>query len=96
MEYPLFLASAATTVPSWQVILLGLGIVFLGLICIILLIKLMGFIIGLFSKKPKEEPAKTDEHPTLDGATVAAIAACLAEEMGTDVKAIRIKSIKRI
>jgi len=96
MEDLLIATATETTVPAWQVIVLGLGIVFLGLICIILLIKLMSVIISLFTKKQKAQQVPASSSAMPDGATIAAIASCLAEEMGTDVKAIRIKSIKRI
>lgn len=77
---------------------LGLGTVFLGLVFIIILIEIMHFIANKFSKKkeiPKvEEPLQqeTIEH----GILVAAIASVIAEDMGKDISAIRINSIKKI
>ena len=80
-----------------MVILLGVGIVFLGLICLV--------IVGLIgkatnrSKKKKEEivPAAAKEEEIPDRQEfVAAVSAAIAEELGTDVSAIRILSIKRM
>ena len=72
-----------------MVILLGVGIVFLGLI---------GKATNR-SKKKKEEivpsAAKEEEIPDRQE-FVAAVSAAIAEELGTDVSAIRILSIKRM
>ena len=83
------------------VILLGMGIVFAGLICIVVLCVLMGKIVGLLQKKgaPAAVPAAavaTAEIIPNRQELVAAISCCLAEELGTDVSAIRIVSMKKI
>ena len=84
---------------------LGLGMVFFGLICIIALCYILGAIIRAFESRrpapaaarPTEQaaPAQT-ESITKNGALIAAISAAIAEDMGTDVSAIRIKSIKKL
>ncbi|MBE6685953.1 MAG: hypothetical protein E7591_01845 [Ruminococcaceae bacterium] len=82
------------------VILLGMGTVFVGLVCIVILISIM----NLFFKnqKPKAEPKTANSAPAssgderLDSETVAAVSAALAETMGKDVSAIRITSIKKV
>ena len=84
---------------------LGLGMVFFGLICIIALCYILGAIIRAFESRrpapaaaqPTEQaaPAQT-ESIAKNGALIAAISAAIAEEMGTDVSAIRIKSIKKL
>ena len=84
---------------------LGLGMVFFGLICIIALCYILGAIIRAFETRrpapaaaqPTEQaaPAQT-ESITKNGALIAAISAAIAEDMGTDVSAIRIKSIKKL
>lgn len=85
------------------VILLGMGIVFAGLICIVILCVLTGKIVRLLEKK--EEPVATAPVAVAPASVeaipnrselVAAIACCLAEEMGTDVSAIRIVSLKKV
>lgn len=74
-----------------------------GLICIIALCYILGAIIRAFESRrpapaaaqPTEQaaPAQT-ESIAKNGALIAAISAAIAEDMGTDVSAIRIKSIK--
>lgn len=97
----------AGTMPVGNVVLLGLGVVFVGLISIVVLCSLMGGIVRLFSKKEKR-PVATPVAPAAApvaapvaaipnrGELVAAIACAVAEELGTDVNAIRIVSLKKI
>lgn len=84
---------------------LGLGMVFFGLICIIALCYILGAIIRAFeSRRPAPAAAQPTEQAapaqsesiTKNGALIAAISAAIAEDMGTDVSAIRIKSIKKL
>ncbi|MDY3845718.1 MAG: OadG family protein [Eubacteriales bacterium] len=92
-------------------VILGVSTVFVGLVCIIILVEIMHAIYIGFLKEKKNEnaassPAKTQaptpQETAIDpvsenrGEVVAAIAAVIAEELGRDVNAIRIKSIKRI
>ena len=78
------------------VCLMGMGVTFVGLICLIFLSLIMGAICQRFRKA---EPAKAAEAPVSQppvqeipnrGAMVAAVSAALAEELGTEVSAIRI------
>lgn len=92
--------SASNTV---YVCLMGIGIVFFGLICIVVLCSLMSAIFKGFNKgesKSVETPATPVAAVTAKIENkqefIAAVSAAIAEEMGTDVSAIRIKSIKRI
>ena len=84
-----------------MVILLGVGIVFLGLICLVIVCSIFGLIGKATnrSKKKKEEivpsAAKEEEIPDRQE-FVTAVSAAIAEELGTDVSAIRILSIKRM
>ena len=78
----------------WFVCLMGMGTVFFGLVCIIILTKLMSAVLG---KKP--EPAQSasrsaDALPQTE--LVAAVSAALAEELGTDITGIRIISMKKV
>ena len=81
----------------WFVCLMGMGTVFFGLVCIIILTKLMRAVLG---KKP--EPAQSasgsaDALPqTVTPELVAAVSAALAEELGTDITGIRIISMKKV
>ncbi len=89
------------TMPIWNVILLGMGIVFLGLICIVILCTIMGKVMTLLGKA-EDRPSAPVEEATAPAVIpnrqelVAAVSCCLAEELGTDVTAIRILSIKKI
>ena len=84
------------------VCVLGIGTVFLGLICIILLCKITS---ALCSSMPKKSEVKTstDAKPVSASVApiankqeiVAAICAVIAEECGTDVKNIKVVSFKR-
>ena len=98
------LEAARSTIPG--VIMLGLGMVFVGLICIIVLCKLMGWVFGLFGKK-QAQPAPVASAPVPvasaapvagedRGQLVAAVCAAVAEELGTEVSAIRVISFKKI
>ena len=81
------------------VCLMGIGTVFFGLICIILLVTLMSFVCRKTEQKTTlalvSAPAgvpKAGIGPEL----IAAVSAAIAEEMGTDISAIRIISMKQI
>ena len=90
-------------IPTWFVVVLGMVIVFIGLICLIALISFMGAIMKKVNAKhetaaeaaaPAAVPAEADIPNR--GELEAAISVALAEELGKDVKAIRIHSIKRV
>lgn len=93
------------------VCLFGVSVVFLGLVCIVILCKIMSILVGMSEKtapvaapeggKPVNvgtpaAPARVSPDPGPRGEVVAAIAAVLAEELGEDVSAIRILSLKKI
>ncbi len=93
------LETGFTTSELGQVVALGVGIVFFGLICIVLLCSVMSALLKT-SNKPQAPTAEvvtqTAEPIANKQELVAVVSAVIAEEMGTDVEAIRIKSIKRI
>ena len=81
------------------VCLMGLGTVFVGLVCIILLVTLMSYV----CRKSEGESAPAPAAATVDAPKagvgpelIAAVSAAIAEEMGTDISAIRIISMKQI
>ncbi len=86
-----------------QVCVLGVGIVFFGLICIVLLCYLIGALSKLLDKpknklaSPTDAPQKveTDEIPNRQE-FVAAVSVAIAEHMGRDISGIRIISIKKV
>ena len=95
---------------SWFVCLMGMGVVFLGLVCLIFLC----FVISLFSKgngkKQKNQngattvtsqPVQTSPTPATAvienrAEILAAVSAAIAEELGEDVSSIRILSFRKI
>ncbi len=97
------------TMPIMNVVLLGLGTVFVGLICIVILCVLMGKVVRLLENKGENTVSMAPTVPAAPAASVApvdtisnrgelvaAISCCLAEELGTDVSAIRILSLKKV
>jgi Na+-transporting methylmalonyl-CoA/oxaloacetate decarboxylase gamma subunit len=83
-----------------KVVFMGLGVVFVGLIMIIIICKLMT-LVGRIGEKAAEKIGEraaahrlAGEKP--DGAVAAAIGAAIAEENGTDVSGIKIVSIKKV
>ena len=83
------------------VVLMGLGTVFTGLLCIILLVTLMSWVCARTSapKTVPQMPAAPAAMPAPGAVTpamMAAVAAAIAEDMGTDVSAIRIVSMKKV
>lgn len=82
------------------VVLMGLSIVFIGLICIVFLCQLMSLLCKLLSQKDLTPIPAENTSDALTGPNrqelIAAISAALAEELGTDVCGIKICSIKKI
>ncbi len=94
-------AVAANSVPDWMVVVMGLATVFVALISLIVICKVMGALVGNKAEAPAAKPAAAAPAApaapeVLPQQTVAAIAAAIAENMGTDVSKIRILSIKKI
>lgn len=72
------------------VILMGMGVTFFGLICLIALVTLMGVVL-----RPKAEEKKQPRTEN-QAEVIAAVSAAIAEEMGTDVTALRIVRMRRV
>ena len=87
-------------VPTLFVILMGIGTVFFGLICIILLTTAMSAICRSMGDKTPAPAAAAPAAPAgaipNRQAMIAAIAVAVAEEMGTDPAGIRILSVKKL
>ena len=90
-------------VSSLFVCLMGMGIVFFGLVCIIALCKLMSIVLKTSTSKTEsvaqsaaaQQPVQETEIPNREE-MVAALSAVVAEELGKDVSAIRIVSLKKL
>ena len=107
MAYPTILPAASTAEPGVLfVAILGICIVMIGLFFIILLCTLMSRVCGLLAKTKKSAPEKANAAPSAPADSsasipnrselVAAISAAIAEDLGTDVSAIRVHSLKKI
>lgn len=100
----LLLTADPNAVSSWTVIAMGMGIVFVGLICLIFICKIISTVFGKVTKEKKTATptavANEVQQETLvipnKQEFIAAVSAAIAESMGTDVSKIRIHSIKKI
>ncbi len=95
----------------WFVSALGVGTVFLGLVCIVILCSLVSFLCRRTLGDAKNDAPAAAPAPVSAAAPkaaapaapianrskiVAAVSAVIAEELGTEVSAIRVKSFKKI
>ena len=83
------------------VCLMGIGTVFVGLICIIIVCTIVSGIIRLTDKKPAkkaEEAVSTEEANEIPDRQrmIAAVSCAIAEELGTEVSKLRILSFKKL
>ena len=80
------------------VCLMGMGTVFFGLVCLIVLTTLLGRVSG---RTQQAAPAAAISTPAAAPAVnqqelIAAISAAIAEDLGTDITGIRILSVKKL
>ena len=80
---------------------LGIGVVFVGLICIVILCKIVSAFCMIGQKDKKIDtpapPVGTINEPIQNRQeNISAVSAAIAEELGTDISAIRILSFKKI
>ncbi len=93
--------AAPTEIATWFVCVMGISIVFIGLICLIVLISAMGAIMKRVNARKEEKAQPQPAAPVAEAIPnraelVAAVSVALAEELGKDVRAICIHSIKRV
>ena len=86
---------------SLFVCLMGMGTVFFGLICLIVLTMIMGKIVGGHAAPAVAAPVPAAAAPAAapEGSRqeiAAAVSAAIAEELGTAVTGIRIVSMKKL
>lgn len=83
---------------SLFVCLMGMGTVFFGLICLIVLTTIMGKIVG--GRPAPAAPAPVAAAPAAQEGNrqeiAAAVSAAIAEELGTSITGIRIVSMKKL
>ena len=94
--------ASKTPPPEWMVVVMGVGVVFVGLILIIFICKIMGLFFAK-TQKTKKKPAAPVVAPAVQNTVIenrqeiiAAVTAAVAEEMGKDVSALRVISFKKL
>ena len=102
----MFMDSLAVQPPQANEVLfvvgMGLSTVFIGLICIIILCKMIGFFCRSKTDSEKVQnqakPVANDTQKPIQNRQeiIAAVSAVCAEELGTDISAIRILSFKKL
>lgn len=92
-----------TNISPVFVLLLGMGTVFFGLFCLIVLIKLMSKVLGSAKTVPAQAASVAAEPVNARAADIpdrkafdAAIAAAIATYMGGEPQGLRIRSIKKV
>ena len=79
------------------VCLMGMGTVFFGLICLIVLTTLLGRICGHGQQTaPAAAPVPVAVPAVNQQELIAAVSATIAEDLGTDITGIRILSVKKL
>ena len=104
MNLSTILSQTQPTVPAvWFVCVLGVGVVFLGLVLLIGIVSLTNWITSKFIKEETAKQANTPAPITTASSKIenkqeiiAAVCAAVAEENGTDISAIRVLSFKKI
>nr|WP_325199904.1 OadG family protein [uncultured Oscillibacter sp.] len=85
---------------SLFVCLMGMGVVFFGLICLIVLTMIMGKIVGGHAAPAVSALAPAAAAPAAPEGNrqeiAAAVSAAIAEELGTSITGIRIVSMKKL
>ena len=101
MVNPILFAADAPGI--WLVVLLGVGIVFVGLACLIGICYLMGIVVNsLVKDKPTQSAPVAPVARATSGEIenrqqiIAGVVAAIAEEEGTDISAIRVISFKKV
>ena len=82
------------------VCLMGVGTVFVGLVCIVFICMIMSYVVKLFQKNEKSQVVASNNVAQTSIANkqeiVAAVCAVIAHETGAEAKNIRVLSFKKI
>lgn len=87
--------------PDWMVVVMGVGVVFVGLVLIIWICNIMSLFFAKSAKtesKPAVAAAPVAKNATIENRQeiIAAVTAACAEEMGKDISALRVVSFKKL
>lgn len=93
-----------TELSNGFVVVMGMGTVFIGLVCIVAICMLMSAVIKMFAKAPTATPAPVAKpvakaaalDPKTKAEIIAGACACIAEELGEDASNIKVVSFKQI
>ncbi len=84
------------------VCIMGMGTVFIGLVCIVLICKLTSMVVrnvspksSVSAKSVSAPAAATNLPPAEKSAIIAGVCAAIAENLGTDANNIKVLSFKR-
>ena len=94
--------SATSDIPDWFAVVMGIGTVFVGLLSIIIICVITGALCGASKKRTAKSsgrakaPAKTAESIKNRSEILAAVCAACAEDMETDVNALKVISFKKL
>ena len=84
-------------ISMWYVVFMGIGTVFVGLICLILICKALGAVLSIKKNKPEKSDVTNSTPITSNKEEIlAVIAAAIAASSKTDVKNIRIISVNKV
>ena len=89
------IAQETNGLPVLGVLGFGLGLVFVGLIAIIVICSVMGLLCKGLIKEKKSAKSENVQIPN-KGEFIAAVSAALAEDMGKDISGLRILSVKKL
>jgi len=80
------------------VVCLGMGTVFFGLICLVVICSITSWLCKLFVKETEAPKISTESNGAIPNKQeiVAASCAVIAEELGTEAKNIKVVSFKRV
>ena len=101
MQYSLSATAATGEISNLFAVVMGIGTVFVGLLSIILICKITGAVCGASSGNKKADnkvSAQINKTETINNRQeiIAAVCAAAAEELGTDVNALRVVSFKKV
>lgn len=83
-----------TQISAWFVVLMGIGTVFVGLVCLVLICSVLGLILSKKKDKPAQEQEVMD--PAKKQEFLAVMTAAIAAKAGTDPGYVRFISVKKV
>lgn len=85
-------SAASSGIPNWFAVVMGVGTVFIGLIAIIIICKIVGWLCSAKKEAPQEPQQQIENKREI----IAAITAAIAESSGKDINTIKVISFKKL